>query len=139
MRKPFIILLFLLFLTGCGKKQKLECIIDSNELTTEIVFNYNNNKINSIYLKYIYNLEKYDDKNMESFEKQNYCTIVDESSDIFKGAIKKCSQDINNKTLSVDAEININKINSNSFNKDSSINNVKNNFEQSGAFCEIKK
>ena len=69
MKKIFFFLVFIL-LTGCGNKQILECDTESNNLSTNIVFNYSNDKIKSIDLKYIYNLEKYEVKDIELFKKE---------------------------------------------------------------------
>ena len=138
MKKIFFFLVFIL-LTGCGNKQILECDTESNNLSSNIVFNYSNDKIKSIDLKYIYNLEKYEVKDIELFKKENYCNIVNDSSDIFKDAIKNCNQNINNSELVVNAQIDISKIDKNKFDKDSNINSVKDSFEKSGANCKIKK
>lgn len=132
-------LTFILFLiTGCNKNQKLVCDSKNDIMDLNIIVEYKNKTIDKMLLNYTYDLTKYDEKDIESFKKQDFCKLIENSSDTFAGAIKYCNQSISDKKLKVKANIDVSKLSNDDITKNSKIESVKNSFENSGSICKIK-
>ena len=99
---------------------------------------YKNNTIDQMILSYDYNLSSYDDSDIKSFEKQDFCKLIETTKDIFNGTIKECTQSIKDKRLLVNASIDVTKLSNDDLTKNSRIEDVKNSFENAGSKCEIK-
>lgn len=132
----FSLILILFVATGCGKK--LICNSKNDIMDLDITVEYKNKEIKKMILNYNYDLSKYGDNDIEQFKKQDFCSLIETSSDTFAGAIKKCSQSVKSKNLIVNAEIDITKLSSNDITKKSKIEDVKKSFENAGSTCKIK-
>ena len=136
--KYLFLIATILIISGCGKNKELICTNKNDIMQMKVTVKYKSKKIDKMYLNYEYDLSSYDEKNINNFDKQNYCELIESSSDIFNGAIKDCTQNIKDKKLNVNAQIDISKLSNDDLSKNSKIEEVKSSFESAGSNCEIR-
>ena len=129
----------LLLSTGCGKKQTLACKIESEGMGMYLNVNYKGDKIDSMDMKYNMDLSELGDAELKEVKKQDFCKAMKEDMDDLKDGFKNCKQDVDNKKLTVTADIDASKISKDELKKVEKIEDAKKDMEKSGYKCTIEK
>ena len=114
MKKKFVAVVALfavVVLTGCTPKEsKLSCTQTTSGVDVGFNVGFKGNVIDTMNLTYDMDLSKYSDTQVEAISKQDFCTRVKSSMSQFKDAFTDCKQDVSNKKLNVNANLDINKV-----------------------------
>lgn len=143
MKKVGIVFSFLvgvMVLTGCAKKDaKVVCTQTASGVDIKFNVDIKANVINNMDLRYDMDISKYSDFQINAIKKVDFCKNVKNSVPMFKKSFSNCKQDVQDKKLSVTADIDVNKLTDSSFSKNSSPEEVKSSLEKSGYKCTIEE
>jgi hypothetical protein len=127
----------LLLLTGCGKESNLHCTATESGVNVGFNVKFMGKRITDMNVTYDMNLSSYNDVQIAAIEKQDFCEIVKTSMSQYKDAFTNCSQNVANKNLHVNADLDINKIAKNELEKFSSVSDAKEGLESVGYTCTV--
>ena len=129
-----------LMLTGCGSSsdKTLDCNTTSGGVTAQLKLGYKGNKVNDFKVNYSMDLSQYSDAQIDALKSQDFCSVVSSAFGEYGMGFSGCKQDISNKKLSVNTNIDLNKLDSDVVSGLSNIDDAKTGFELSGYTCTIK-
>ena len=133
-----VAVLMLVLVAGCGKKQTLSCTQTPEGYIIEFNIGFKGNMVETMDYKYDADLSAYNDSDIETLGKNDFCSSIKDSMEDYKDAFENCKQQIANKHLLLTAELNVDKIAKNTFEKMGSINDAKKELEAQGFACTIK-
>ena len=125
----FIVIINVIFMSGCGKTKKLECTQSNDIMSTKTQTVFKNDKIKSMTVVYSYDISNYSSENKEELKKQDLCDTLDKSENDYKGKFLNCKQDYRNNSIVVIADIDVKK-------EVNSYEQLKKELEVAGAKCE---
>ena len=129
-----------LMLTGCGNSstKTLDCTTSSGGVDAQLKLGYEGKKVNDFKVNYSMDLSQYSDAQVDALKGQDFCSVVASAFGEYGMGFSGCKQDISNKKLTVNTNIDLNKLESSVVNGLSNINDAKTGFELSGYTCTIK-
>ena len=135
----FVLSVFMIIcLSACGKKtQKLVCTqnVDGVDRTINVVFE--GDKVKTMDFSYTSDLSEYTDEQLEVIKKQDYCTSIKNAMSDYSEAFSNCKNNIEDKKLSITANLDVSKIAKSTLDKMTSIESSKESLEASGYTCTI--
>lgn len=142
MKKKFVAVVALfavVVLTGCTPKEsKLSCTQTTSGVDVGFNVGFKGNTIDTMNLTYDMDLSKYSDTQVDAIAKQDFCTRVKSSMSQFKDAFTNCKQDVSNKKLNVNADLDINKVAKTFLSKRTTPKAAKSSLESVGYKCTIE-
>ena len=136
MKNKVLCMLFVMttiFLTGCNNTKQMTCVQNSDIMSTQIITVFKNDKLDSMKVIYSYDISEYSDDNKAEIVKQDFCKILENSNNDYKGSFLDCNQDIKDNSLIVTANMDVNEQKKNGVN---SYDNLKKELINSGAKCD---
>lgn len=131
-----------LMLTGCGSNSSatktLDCSTSSSGVEAQLKLGYEGKKVVDFKVNYYMDLSEYSDVQIEALKGQDFCSVVSAAFGEYRMGFSGCKQDITNKKLTVNSNIDLGKLDSSIVNGLSDINSSKAGFEASGYTCTIK-
>lgn len=132
------VMLLTLILTGCGSKKstKLVCTQSVNGVDVEFNVLFNGNKISKLDFNYNMDLSAYTDEQIDAVASQDFCSIVKSSMSEYKDAFTDCKQNIADKTLKINSDLDIDKIAKSELDKMTTPSAAKEELEAQGYTCK---
>lgn len=125
--------------TGCSQKEaKLVCTQTTSGVDIEFNVGFKGNTIETMDFNYNMDLSSYTDTQISYVEKQDFCATVKSSMSEYKDAFTSCNQEIVDKQLKVNSELDVDKIANNVLEKMTSPKKAKAELEAEGYTCTIK-
>lgn len=133
-------------LTGCSfskVKSELNCkqSLEQSGIKIDIDFNVDflGNVIEDIDFSYDMDLTKFNDLQIAAVEKTDLCSTVKSAMSQYKEAITGCEQNIKNKHIIVELDMDVNKVAKTPFQKISKPSDAKEELEKGGYTCTLDK
>lgn len=127
-----------ILLSGCGnKEEKLVCKQSTSGVDIALNTMFKGNVVESMDFSYEMDLSQYSDIQIEAIKSQDFCEIVKTSMKASGFIIENCNQNISNKKLVANADIDITEISK--ADKTGSPEKTKKELETQGYTCVIEK
>lgn len=136
-----IVLIIMLFLTGCGnttKLQRLTCNQKIKTVSVDMIADFKNDNITYFGLEYNMDLSGISDKEINLVNQKDMCQAVKTSVSQYTDAFKNCKQVKDNKILKVTADFDLNKIINNESKEDITLEAFKDKLEKENYSCVIE-
>lgn len=135
-----IILLVTLVVTGCfaAGRKKLVCKQNANGVDVTFNIDFNGNTIEKMYFSYDVDMTSRDQTAIDLISKQDFCTIVKNSMKEYTTSFANCNQNVDNKHLIVNAELDVDKLAGNAINKKTSPKAAKSELEKQQYTCSFE-
>lgn len=128
--------------TGCGSKKgntkTLDCKTQSSGVDVQLLLNYNDSKLDTFKVNYVMDLSQYSDEQISALETQDFCSVVSSAFGEYGMAFTGCKQNISDKKLNVNTDIDYNKLGEATVSELGKIDTAKSGFESAGYTCTIK-
>lgn len=127
-----------LLLTGCGsnKETKLVCTQSANGANMELNIGFKGDKVVSVDLNCDMDFSSYSDDQIELIKSQDFCTLIKSSMGEYADAFTNCDQNIVDKHLKLQADLDVNKMAKSEADKISTPAEAKKTFESEGYSCK---
>lgn len=141
-KKYFVIILLLVVcvVTGCVSFGNKKLVCKQSASGVDVVFNidFNGNTINKMYFSYDVDMSSRGQSSIDAITKQDFCNIVKNSMKEYSNAFASCNQNVENKHLVVNAELDVDKLVGNAINKKTSPNVAKSELEKQNYTCNFE-
>lgn len=106
------VMIICLALCGCEfvKKQTLVCTQSPSGVDIKMNVQFNSNVVDSMSLAYSMDLSEYTDDQLASINDNDFCTILKTAMPDYSLAFKNCHQNISDKQLLVESDLDVDKI-----------------------------
>lgn len=131
------------FLTACGNdnvvkgRKELVCSQKVSVVDIDMIADFNDDKIESLELKYTMDLSSYSDEQISAISGQNMCSSVKSAMSDYTDAFTNCKQNIENKILVITADFDINKMGGADITSKTNIEDAKKAFESQNYTCVL--
>ena len=132
----FSSLFLALILTGCGNSKKLVCSQKVSYVNVDTHMEFKDDILSKMWLEEKLDLTSFSDTQITELENSNICDEVKKSIPQFSEAFTNCKHNISNKTLTVNANIDIDLLYKNSDKKQVKYDEAKSNYESQGFTCK---
>lgn len=128
-----------LLMTGCfGKTQKLNCSREEDNMKIDMNFTFKGDKATGLVLNYKLDLSAYSDIQIEAIEEQDFCSVLKSSLSEYGNAFNNCKQKVENRSLYVTTDIEIDELSEGVRNSMTSIEAAKSSMESASYTCTTK-
>lgn len=137
----FTLLFIALFITGCGSDggsgKKLVCNQKVQTVDVNMIADFNGDELTYLGLKYGMDLSEFTDYQIELIAGQDMCATVKTSMAQYTNAFTNCKQNVENKTLIITADFDLDKLMTGDIKKEAKIEDVKTALEKQNYKCTI--
>lgn len=136
----FIAVVVLLITTGClpAKEKRLVCKQNASGVDVTFNINFKGNTIEKMDFSYDVDMSTRDQKSIDIVAKQDFCSVVKSSMKDYASAFISCNQNVENKHLVVNAELDVDRLAGNAINKETSPNAAKGELEKQSYVCNFE-
>ena len=103
-------LIMVLFVTGCENTDEVICTQKMSGIRVDMIMTFVDNKMDTMKYKYFADLTNYSDEQVNEIEKQDVCANAQNVLGSYSGAVKNCMKEFVNRTLTVTAEFDLDKL-----------------------------